>query len=59
MTGYRWNDAQVLVRALDTGEEKVLIENGADARYASSGHLVFLRAGTLMAAPFDLARPWN
>jgi Tol biopolymer transport system component len=55
LTAYRWNNAQIVVRVLDTGAEKVLIENGADARYASSGHVVFLRAGMLMAAPFDVA----
>ena len=54
VTALRWKDAQVVVRVLDTGDEKVLIENGADARYATSGHVVFLRAGTLMAAPFDV-----
>ena len=51
-----WEDAQIVVQSLRTGERKVLIENGADARYAPSGHLVFARLGTLMAASFDLAR---
>jgi hypothetical protein len=36
--------------------EKVLIDDAADARYVSSGHLVFVRRGTLMAAPFDVTR---
>ena len=52
----RWNDAQVVVRSLTTGEQSVLIDGGADGRYVPTGHLVFLRLGTLMAAPFDLDR---
>ena len=55
-TPFRWDDAQVAVRSLTTGEQRVLLDDGADARYVSSGHLVFARRGTVMVAPFDLAR---
>jgi serine/threonine-protein kinase len=41
---------------LDTGEWHVLLQDAADAKYISPGHLVFLRQGTLMAVRFDLAR---
>ena len=51
-----WDDSQIVVQSLVTGERKVLIENGADAHYVPTGHLVFARRGTLMAVPFDLAR---
>jgi serine/threonine-protein kinase len=34
----------------------VLIDDARDARYAPTGHLVYLRGLTLMAAPFDLRR---
>jgi eukaryotic-like serine/threonine-protein kinase len=44
------------VLSLETGEFRVLIENAGDGRYAPSGHLVFARAGALLAAPFDLER---
>ncbi len=37
-----------------TGNWEVLIENASDARYIPTGHLVFMRQGTLMAVPFDL-----
>jgi serine/threonine-protein kinase len=47
---------RVAVRSLDTGEQRTLIEDGFDARYADSGHLVYGRANTLLAAPFDLER---
>jgi Tol biopolymer transport system component len=39
-----------------TGERKVVVEDGADARYLPTGHLVFVRQGALMAARFDLQR---
>jgi Tol biopolymer transport system component len=38
------------------GERKVLLEDAADARYLPSGHLVFARRGTLMAARFHPER---
>jgi Tol biopolymer transport system component len=52
---FRWDDAQIVVRSLETGEQTTLIEGGADARWVSTGHIVYARQGTLMAAPFDLA----
>ena len=50
-----WSTAQIAVHSLETGERKVLIEVGSDARYTRSGHLVYAHDGTLMAVPFDLA----
>jgi len=44
------------VLQLDTHEWHVLIPDAADARYVPTGHLVFLKRGTLMAVRFDLAR---
>ncbi len=51
-----WDDAQIVVRSLVSGDQTTLIEGGADARYVSTGHLVYVRQGTLMAVPFDLDR---
>ncbi len=48
--------AQVVALSLLTGERKVLLEGGAQARYLSSGHLVYARAGALLAVGFDLER---
>ena len=36
-----------------SGERRTVIEGGALPLYATSGHLVFVRAGELLAAPFD------
>ncbi len=41
---------------LETREWHELLEDAADARYLPTGHLVFLRQGTLMAVPFDADR---
>jgi serine/threonine-protein kinase len=49
-------EARVEWLSLETGARKVLIDNGADARYVPTGHLVFVRRGTLMAVPFSLDR---
>jgi len=49
----QWDDTQIVVRSLETGRQTTLIEGGADGRYVTSGHLVYVRLGTLMAAPFD------
>ena len=51
-----WDDAQVAVRSQVTGETKVLLEGGVDARYVTSGHIVYARRGTLLAQRFDAAR---
>ena len=46
---------RVAVLDLETGDEKILIEGGQKPLYASTGHIVFARGATLMAAPFDAA----
>jgi len=48
--------ARVEAVFLSDGARKVLIEDAADARYLSPGHLVFVRRGVVMAAPFDPER---
>jgi serine/threonine-protein kinase len=54
--GTGWNEAQIVVQSLDGGERKVVVRGGRDARYVETGHLVYARAGTLIAVPFDLDR---
>ena len=53
---WTWGDEEVVAQALPAGRPKVVLENAVDARYVSTGHLVFLRQGTLFAVPFDLDR---
>ena len=51
-----WEQTRVVAQSLDTGEQRVLLEGAADARYVPTGHLVYMRLGNLMAAPFDAER---
>ncbi len=54
MVSRDWDTAKVVWLSLDSGERRVLIPGGADARYVSTGHIVFVKTGTLMAVPFDV-----
>ncbi len=51
----RWDEAQIVVQSLDSGERKILWEGGSDARYVPTGHLVYALEEVLFALPFDLA----
>ena len=53
---WSWGDEEVVVQSLLTKQRKVVLQNAADARYVPTGHLVFMRMGTLFAVPFDLAK---
>ncbi|MEE8160632.1 MAG: hypothetical protein V3T61_03240, partial [Acidobacteriota bacterium] len=53
-TGGSFDDARIAVLSLATGEKKVLVDGGTNARYSPTGHIVFARAGSLLAVPFDL-----
>jgi serine/threonine-protein kinase len=48
--------AQVAVLDLATGRSKVLLHGASDARYVSSGHLVYAAGASLRVIPFDLER---
>ena len=47
--------ASVALVSLETGEQRTLTD-GTSPRYASSGHIVFARPGSLWAIPFDARR---
>ena len=51
-----WDESQIVTQSLETGERRVLIEGGRDARYVPTGHLVYALGETLLAVPFDLER---
>ena len=52
----RWDEAQIAVYSRRAGASKVLVEGGADARFASTGHLLYVKEGALLAAPFDVEK---
>jgi serine/threonine-protein kinase len=54
--GGSFEAASVWSLSLRTGERKLLLESAAAARYLPPGHLVFARAGSLLAVPFDARR---
>ncbi|HYT69255.1 MAG TPA: protein kinase [Vicinamibacterales bacterium] len=51
-----YDDGRIDLWDLKTGTSKTLIEKAMSATYSSSGHIVFARAGKLMAVPFDVRR---
>ena len=50
----RGTERVVVVHSLETGERRELVDGASSAHYVPTGHLVFGRAGSLWAAPFDL-----
>ncbi len=56
-----FDDARITLFSLKTGEQRVLVEGAAQARYVPTngpqkpeGHLVYFRSGSLFAVPFNL-----
>lgn len=52
-----YDDADIAVLSLDTGEWTVIIDGGTDPHYVSTprgGAIVYARGSSLMAVPFDL-----
>jgi serine/threonine-protein kinase len=58
-------DAALIVQPLPSGARKVLHQGGYFARYAASGHILFVQGDELFAMPFDVGRlevtgpPWQ
>jgi len=55
------SDARIMLLSLKTGEQRVLVEGAGQARYvptnglaSQEGHLVYWRAGSMFAVPFNL-----
>ena len=55
-TGGSFDEARIGVLSLETGTVDVVLDGGTNARYSPTGHIVFSRAGALLAVPFDLER---
>jgi Tol biopolymer transport system component len=51
-----WDKAQVVAQSLKTGDRRVIVDGGSDARYLPTGHLVYALRGMLFAVPFDHQR---
>lgn len=48
-----FDDAVIVAQRIDSGERKVLIRGGTFGRYVPTGHLVYVRAGSIYAVPMD------
>jgi Tol biopolymer transport system component len=50
--------SRIVLRSLDTGEQRTLIDGASFARYLPTGHILYMKSGAqgdaLLAAPFDL-----
>jgi serine/threonine-protein kinase len=53
LTGYE--NADLVIQPLPSGTAKIVQRGGFHGRYLSSGHLVFMKDGSLFAARFDLS----
>ena len=51
-----YEDADIVVYSMASGQRKTVQRGGFYGRYLSSGHLVYVHEGTLFAVPFDLKR---
>ncbi len=60
----RWDNAQIIVQSLTSGERHMVVRGGSAPRYLAtttdpagrSGHLVYAVGNSLLAAPFDATR---
>jgi serine/threonine-protein kinase len=50
----RWNDADIVVQSLKSGERRKLRSGGFDARFLPSGYLTYVFQNTLFASAFDV-----
>ncbi len=50
----RWDSAHIVAQSIATGERKIIIKGGADARYLPTGHLVYAVGGSVVAVAFDV-----
>jgi len=52
---FDWATATLAVQSVDGGDRRVLMPmpGGSDARYVRTGHVLYMKNGTLMGVPFD------
>lgn len=50
------DQGHTVLLSLETGDTQILIQNAYNARYVPTGHIVFMRTGSLWAVPFDIGR---
>ena len=56
LAGDGWDESHIAVLRLDTGERRIVLHGGHTGRFVPTGHMVYYRAGSLLAIPFDPVR---
>ena len=56
ITSISYEDADIVVYSMSSGQRKTLLHGGYHPRCLASGHIVYMHEGTLFAVPFDLKR---
>ena len=51
-----WDEAEIVVQSLDTGQRTTLVKGGTHPHYLAGGFLAYTHAGAVWAAPLDLRR---
>ena len=51
-----YEDADIVVYSMASGQRKTVQRGGYHARYLSTGQVIYMHEGTLFAVPFDLKR---
>ena len=51
-----FDEAVIVAQRIGTRERKILVRGGSFARYVPTGYLVYIRAKTIFAVPFDAER---
>jgi serine/threonine-protein kinase len=46
---------RIVAQTMMSGERHLVVEEGTDPRYLPTGHVLYMKSGVLMAAPFDAA----
>jgi Tol biopolymer transport system component len=54
--GTDYNDAEIVVYSMASGQRRTVVHGGFYGRYLPSGHVIYVHEGTLFAVPFDLKR---
>jgi serine/threonine-protein kinase len=51
-----FDEGNIVVQSLKSGEPRTVVTGGAYGRYVPSGHILYARKGSLFAVPFDLGK---
>lgn len=54
--GGNYEDADIVLYSISTGQRKKLVQGGYYGRYVPTGHVVYMHEGTMFAIPFDRKR---